>query len=61
MYQYQFAPAPRLPPERLNVLGDPGQIEGGVAVADEGATEDDDTTTVTLTQAVELQELSALT
>lgn len=61
VYQYQFAPVPKLPPVNVNVEDVPGHIAEGDAEAEEAAIEPPLTIIVTLTQAVVLHNPSGLT
>ena len=60
-YQFQLAPAPKLPPATDNMLRSPGQTVEGELIAAAGAAERFSTRIVILTQLVVLQVPSALT
>ena len=61
LYQFQFAPVPRLPPVEPIVVEAPTQIADGDPDADTGAIESEFTVTITEAHAVVLQAPSALT
>jgi hypothetical protein len=61
VYQYQFAPGPRFPPEKLNVTGEPEHMTEGFALAEVAETELEFTSIVTLAHKVIEQVLAALT
>ena len=60
-YQYQFAPVPRYPPDKVIVDDEPEQILFGVAVAEFAEIEFDPTMIVALAHVVVLQLLIAFT
>ena len=49
LYQYQFAPGLKLPPDKVRVVAPPGQIAGGVPIAEVAGVEAKFTVTVTET------------
>ena len=60
LYQYQFAPAPSVPPTSPSIEEEPKQTFVGEEVAKLAAVETDAMVTETLTQAVVLHPFSAL-
>lgn len=60
-YHFHDAPVPKEPPETLNTVEPPPQTGLGLALAEEGAEEEEFTLTVTDAQDVVLQLPSALT
>jgi len=61
VYQYQFAPVPKKPPDTLSVEASSEQIIAGVALAEVGIEERVLTVTVVFKQVDVLQVPSALT
>ena len=61
VYQFQFEPVPRIPPDEFNVVAEPVHIVEGLADAELAAIETELTVTIVLTHEVELHIPSALT